>query len=71
MSRDPDAVLKDIKEYPERHRHDFAGLYACCVINDVLHAWLLQAHSQYAPVGITAGIPCDTIKGPCSCGSWH
>jgi hypothetical protein len=67
MERTLESVLRDIKEHPENHRHDFAGLQNCCIINGALNALLVEAHE-----GITGrSRRCDVNKGPCACGAWH
>lgn len=63
--------LRDIKEHPERHRHDYEGLNACCFHNGALDLGLIDAHSQYARLGTNGGRACDVTSGPCSCGAWH
>jgi hypothetical protein len=63
--------LIDIKKHPEHHQHDFKSLQQCCIINGVLDLGLIEAHETYAPVGMNGGRRCDTISGPCSCGTWH
>ncbi|OGZ33121.1 MAG: hypothetical protein A2V69_01740 [Candidatus Portnoybacteria bacterium RBG_13_40_8] len=71
MERTREGVLKDIKEHPENHHHDFDGLHACCVINGALDTLLMEAHQKYANLGTNGGQPCDVTEGPCSCGAWH
>lgn len=66
-----DERIADIKEHPERHRHDFADLQRCCMDGGALNTALLQAHQDYAPVGTNGGVRCDVTSGPCSCGGWH
>jgi hypothetical protein len=63
--------IKHIKEYPEKHRHDFSGLTACCTINGTFYGVLQEAHEDYAPLGRNGGQVCDVTSGPCSCGAWH
>ncbi len=60
--------MKDIKENPERHKHDFDGLIACCTMDGVLDTRLMDAHE-----GLAAGhgSRCDVSRGPCACGAWH
>lgn len=70
MSRTREDVLKDIQEHPERHRHSFIELDACCTIDKVVDMALFEAHT--AAVGQTnGGVACDTVSGPCACGAWH
>ncbi len=75
MTRTYEDVLKDIQEFPEKHRHDFSELTACCVIETpqgfVMDASLLEAHAQYVKLGRNGGQQCDVWKGPCACGAWH
>ena len=66
-----DEKLKDIKEHPERHRHDFGGLHACCTIDGVVDLSLMDAHSQHVDMGTNGGTRCDVTEGPCACGAWH
>ena len=65
------AKLKDIREHPEKHRHDFGELQSCCVIDGVLDTAVMEAHSVYASQGTNGGRRCDVSSGPCSCGAWH
>jgi len=59
--------LKDIRENPSRHRHDFEGLHACAMINGYLHLEVIEAHE-----GLNGpSRRCDVSKGPCACGAWH
>ena len=71
MPRTAEDVIRDIREHPERHRHDFAGLQACCMLNGALHLSIAEAHEQYASMGTNGGQRCDVTRGPCSCGAWH
>lgn len=71
MKRSVESVLEDIKNHPERHRHDFDGLYKCCAVNGIVRPCLLKAHAQYVDLGTNGGIRCDVVKGACSCGAWH
>ena len=64
-------VLKDIREHPENHRHDFNGLITCSTIDGHTENSLMEAHSEYAGLGSNAGIRCDVVSGPCVCGAWH
>lgn len=62
--------LTDIKEHPERHRHDFGGLAACSIVNGVRHIDIVDAHESV--LGRTnGGVRCDVTSGPCACGAWH
>lgn len=71
MIRTHEGVLKDIQEHPEDHHHDFDGLRECCLVGGILHASLMEAHSDYAPVRINNGVRCDVTSGKCSCGETH
>ncbi len=71
MARTREVVLKDIREHPEQHHHDFGGLAACCMINGVLDTSLMEVHSEYANFGTNGGVRCDVSSGPCACGAWH
>lgn len=62
--------LRDIREHPERHRHDFGGLTACCMMNGALDLGLQEAHSSVW-LGTNGGVRCDVVSGPCACGAWH
>lgn len=59
--------LKDIKEHPEKHRHDLNGLTRCCMIDGCLYPALMDAHEMRE----NGGRRCDVVKGPCNCGAWH
>ena len=63
--------LKEIREHPEKHRHDFSGLQACCLIDGALDTAVMEAHEVYASQGTNGGRRCDVSSGPCSCGAWH
>lgn len=63
--------LEDIKKHPENHRHDFAGLQACCMVDDAVDLKLIEAHEVFAPLGSNGWRRCDVTSGPCSCGAWH
>lgn len=60
--------LKDIKEHPESHAHEFTGLTECCMVNGALSLALMDAHPK---LGENGGQKCDVTSGPCSCGAWH
>lgn len=66
-----DKKLAELKEHPERHRHDFEALQRCCTVDGALDLGLLEAHSAAAPLGRNGGRACDVTSGPCSCGAWH
>ena len=65
------AKIKDIKEHPEKHKHDFGGLQSCCFIDGALDLMVMDAHETYASQGTNGGRRCDVRSGPCSCGAWH
>lgn len=58
--------LKEIREFPDRHRHAFADLQACCMVGEAISLQLLDAHE-----GIIGRGKCDVTGGPCSCGAFH
>jgi hypothetical protein len=64
-------VLRDLREHPERHRHDFEGLQRCCFVNGALDLSLMEAHERLVDLGTNGGRRCDVTSGPCSCGAWH
>lgn len=68
MDRKEDVVLKEIREQPELHRHDFDGLINCCMVNGAISLMIMETHA-----GLTGwnGTKCDVTQGPCSCGAWH
>ncbi len=68
-ARDRDARVRDIHDHPERHRHNYSGLLACCTINGVIDLALIEAHG--ALLGRNGGVACDVTQGPCACGAWH
>ena len=70
MKRTYEDVLKDIKERPSTHRHNFEGLQTCCMIDGMLDLRLIDAHSD-GSLGSNGGRNCDVSSGPCSCGAWH
>jgi hypothetical protein len=63
--------LEDIKKNPSKHKHDFNGLLACCMVNGAIDALLMEAHEEYVNLGKNGGRRCDVRSGPCSCGAWH
>lgn len=63
--------VQDIKDHPERHRHDFSGLTSCCMVDGALDSRVQEAHSRYASFGANGGQRCDVSSGPCACGAWH
>ena len=71
MARTQEEVLQDIRENPERHKHDFDGLMACCMIGGALDTSIMEAHSANEPFGRNGGTRCDVSSGPCACGAWH
>lgn len=71
MARTREEVLKEIKEHPERHTHDFGGLQACCMFNGALDLQVMDWHSEFIDMGRNGGVRCDVRSGPCSCGAWH
>lgn len=61
------AVLKDIRDNPDKHQHSFEALQRCCIVGDALDLSLMEAHE-----GITGrSRRCDVNRGPCGCGGWH
>lgn len=68
MKRTREDVLKDIREHPEEHRHDFWDLQKCCDIDGAIDLALIDAHPA---LGTNGGVKCDVASGPCSCGAWH
>ena len=64
-------ILRDIREHPESHRHEFDGLIQCCTTEDGIDTRLVEAHEKYCSVGTNGGRRCDVTSGPCSCGAWH
>lgn len=63
--------IEDIKNHPERHKHDFEGLQQCCMVDGALDCQIMDLHSQYVDMGTNGGTRCDVTKGPCACGAWH
>lgn len=66
--------LTEIREHPERHRHqDLSELQACCITvhegTACIDLELMDAHKGTVPQRNPGG--CDVIEGPCSCGAWH
>ena len=60
--------LQDIKDHPEKHRHSWEGLQACCITDGAFNGALMVAHEGL--IG-SNGARCDVSEGPCSCGGWH
>jgi len=63
--------MLDIKNHPEKHKHDFNGLQQCCFVNGAMDLGLMDAHGEHASLGTNGGQSCDVRSGPCSCGAWH
>jgi hypothetical protein len=61
-------LLREIREHPERHRHDFNGLTVCSMVGGAISLMIMEAH---AGVCGWNGSKCDVTVGPCSCGGWH
>lgn len=62
-------IIREIKEHPERHRHDFVSLQQCCMIDGALDLAVMEAHEGiYKRDGRGRH---DVSSGPCSCGGWH
>lgn len=66
-----DCKLLDIQQQPQLHKHTFEGLKRCCTIGTAIDGGLVQAHAQYVDLGSKDGVRCDTLSGPCVCGTWH
>jgi hypothetical protein len=60
--------LKDIKEHPEKHQHDYEALMRCCQIGGMTILELMDAHQGTSDPDRPK---CDTNSGPCACGAWH
>lgn len=71
MNEKTEAKIKDIKEHPDRHRHDFQRLQACCFVNGAIDMSVMDAHEKYVDMGTNGGTRCDVSSGPCACGAWH
>lgn len=63
-------LFADIADHPEKHRHSFEDLYRCSTVNGSLDCGVLIAHKSVG-IGEHAGVKCDVIEGPCSCGASH
>lgn len=64
--------LNDIRAHPEKHRHTFDELMACCTVMDCVDGRLMDAHGGLAgTVSACRGKRCDVLDGPCACGAWH
>lgn len=68
MNANVQARLQDIKDHPEKHRHEWGGLEACCFVDGAIWSSIMEAHP---PLGWNGGQKCDVTRGPCSCGAWH
>lgn len=66
-----ESVLQDLKDHPEKHKHNWGDLAQCCMIGGALDITLMDLHSQLVDLGTNGGVRCDTIKGPCACGAFH
>lgn len=64
-----EAKLKDLKEHPEKHHHDWNQLHACCMIDGALDLSLVDAHREFSDPRSNGS--CDVVSGPCCCGGWH
>jgi len=63
--------IADIQAHPEKHKHDFDDLTACCMVNGCLDTSVMDAHQAYVDMGSNGGVKCDVTSGPCACGAWH
>lgn len=64
------AILKEIKEHPEKHKHyDMSELRVCSTIEGAIDMSIMLAHEGL--LGHNGGVGCDVRNGPCSCGAWH
>jgi hypothetical protein len=69
ISEEQERRRREIVSHPEKHRHDYNGLVACCMVDGALDTMLMQAHEGI--YGSNGGVKCDVSSGPCSCGAWH
>ena len=58
-------ILKDIKENPDKHKHNFHELTHCCFVNGAIDLSIMEAHKNIFGRGH------DVKSGPCSCGATH
>jgi hypothetical protein len=63
--------IDDIRQHPDQHQHDYAGLVRCSMINGAIDVAVMEAHAQYVNIGTNGGARCDVTEGPCACGAWH
>ena len=71
MTRSEEEMLQDIKNNPDKHRHDFEGLTDCCMVDGIIILSLMDAHEKDVDLGSNGGRRCDVSEGPCSCGDRH
>lgn len=67
-------MISDIRHHPERHRHTFKELLACCMdpAHDALDLEAMDAHGKYAPIKVNETKDnCDVTEGPCACDDVH
>ena len=64
-------IFGDLRNHPERHRHGFEELIACCTVDGILDMDLIERHTYFVDLGKNGGVRCDVTSGPCSCGAWH
>jgi hypothetical protein len=69
MREAADAIEADIRANPDRHRHTFDELKACCMVSGALCLSLMERHEGLC--GQNGGKKCDVLRGPCACGAWH
>jgi hypothetical protein len=60
---------REIINNPEKHKHSYTELIACCAHEGAINSMLMQAHEGY--LGSNGGVNCDVVNGPCKCGAWH
>ena len=65
------ARFEDIQQHPEKHKHTFDELQECCMLDDAIDSFLMDAHSRFVNLGTNGGVRCDVTSGPCACGAWH
>jgi hypothetical protein len=50
-----DEKIQDIKQHPEKHRHTFEALQACCTLDNAVDLLVMDAHQEYVSLGTNGG----------------
>lgn len=63
--------IEHIRDNTEQHHHDFIELTKCCTVDGCFDLSLIDAHGDFVDLRSNGDIRCDSVRGPCACGTWH